>query len=615
MFKLDKYQILLKKYYDNTVKSHVHRNIWPITLTIIFLIIYFFVEIPKHWEKGFHFFYFMIMSTFLGYICYCFDNNDNKIKKYADILLLFGSIIFVIYLTFYSFVSIQPNSQSAIIKGILFICIGFIIFLLMKFRVPSDVSIAIKEKNNNKNKSWPSIGDTFKNILLVIVAVIVILAILAGIVMITMYVGKPPPEMFIFIIISMLIIFSKLPHYISMNSDDDDDDSGKKEAEKAEKKKREAEKAEKKKREEDARREEEKAKEEAEKAEKKREEDARREEEKAKEEAEKAKEEAARISTIGKKREIERGGEGEENGQKRKRAKTTPFIIGGNDSMEGDEGDEGKSYFISIITEPIFMVKDMAKIILCLFNDRESLNKIKTLLSSYVIHHSPGFLLLGFSSIILYIWINYKPLTKLRVLIDSNSKPLNKEHVVAKAYYLYPSSKGIPESENREYSFSINGRLFIEQPLNLIDKEYNIIDYGGVPRMTFNPKRQRIYIYTKNGNTPTRVHEIEYFDYQRWNHFVFNYSHGTLDLFWNSKLIASVNGIMPKMTKDSIIVGENQGIHGGMKHLRFRHEPLTTLNIKGLNIRRILKEKYNQITTKSILWFLDDFLALHSNRN
>lgn len=528
MFKLDKYQILLKKYYDNTVKLHVHRNIWPITLTIIFLIIYFFVEIPKHWEKGFHFFYFMIMSTFLGYICYCFDNNDNRIKKYADVLLLFGSIIFVIYLTFYSFVSIQPNSQSAIIKGILFICIGFIIFLLMKFRVPGLVSKRRKserEKKNNKPwPTWPSIGDTLKNILLVIVAVIVILAILAGIVMIAMYVGKPPPEMFIFIIISMLIIFSKLPHYINLNYDDDDDDSGKKD-----------------------------------------------------------------------------------------KIKTT--FIGGNDSMEGDEGDKGKSYFISIITEPIFMVKDMAKIILCLFNDRESLNKIKTLLSSYVIHHSPGFLLLGFSSIILYIWINYKPLTKLRVLIDSNSKPLNKEHVVAKAYYLYPSSKGIPESENREYSFSISGRLFIEQPLNLIDKEYNIIDYGGVPRMTFNPKRQRIYIYTKNGNTPTRVHEIEYFDYQRWNHFVFNYSHGTLDLFWNSKLIASVNGIMPKMTKDSIIVGENQGIHGGMKHLRFRHEPLTTLNIKGLNIRRILKEKYNQITTKSILWFLDDFIALHSNRN
>ena len=236
------------------------------------------------------------------------------------------------------------------------------------------------------------------------------------------------------------------------------------------------------------------------------------------------------------------------------------------------ETDKGKSYFISIITEPFYILKDAFEILLCIFDDNTKWNTIKELLQQYFTYHSPAFLLLGISSLFLYTWINYSPSSKPGVLIDTNAKSLDIEHVVAKSKDLYP--KG-----NRDYSFSLRGRIFIEQPVDIIDKEYNLIDYGDVPRMTYNPKRHIIYVYMKKGRKEIRVHEIDEIEYQKWNHFVFNYSHGTMDIFWNTSLIASIHELIPYMTMDSIVVGEHQGIRGGVKDLQFRHEPLSMFNI------------------------------------
>ena len=83
----------------------------------------------------------------------------------------------------------------------------------------------------------------------------------------------------------------------------------------------------------------------------------------------------------------------------------------------------------------------------------------------------------------------------------------------------------------------------------------------------------------KNGRKEKRVHEIDDIAYQKWNHFVFNYSHNTMDIFWNTILIASIHEMVPYMTMDSIVVGEHQGIRGGMKELRFSDEPLSMFGI------------------------------------
>ena len=449
----------LKTFIFNELPDKIEKHKHPLILTIVFLSIYFIVEIPEHWEIGFHMFYFILMSSFLGYICFCFnDNKQGKGTQYIDVLTLFSFLFFGLYFLFNTFMRMSGGNQNTFLKSTLYIGIGFIIFLLFKFRVPNNVSI----------KKYKETKETKKN-------------------------------------------------------------------------------------------------------------------EQAQEEAQPEAQEQARPEAQPEAQE-ERNPEVQANNDKkrgrvrsatsydsssgvmRKRQKT---FVGGSGAQETDKG---KSYFISIITEPFYILKDAFEILLCIFDDNTKWNTIKELLQQYFTYHSPAFLLLGISSLFLYTWINYSPSSKPGVLIDTNAKSLDIEHVVAKSKDLYP--KG-----NRDYSFSLRGRIFIEQPVDMIDKEYNLIDYGDVPRMTYNPKRHIIYVYMKKGRKEIRVHEIDEIKYQKWNHFVFNYSHGTMDIFWNTSLIASIHELIPYMTMDSIVVGEHQGIRGGVKDLQFRHEPLSMFNI------------------------------------
>ena len=453
----------IEKFIFDELPDKIEKHKHPLILTIVFLSIYFIIEIPEHWEIGFHMFYFVLMASFLGYIYFCLnvdekpasaaDAKKGEFLWYIEVLAFFSLLFFGLYFLFNTFMHMSGDNQNTFLKGTLYVGIGFIMFLLFRYRVPNDVSIKRYEEYKKDQLEAKA---------------------------------------------------------------------------------------------------------------------------KAKEEAKKAKEGAVMgviPGALGKDPHIFDSSSSSKSPKStsKKRKIILPEQLGGSEVLP-QKPDKGKSYFISIITEPFYIIKDAFDIIVCLFNDKESWDTVTTLLRNYISYHSPAFLLFGVSSFILYSWINYSPSSKSGVLIDTDAKSLDIEHVVAKSKDLYP--KG-----NRDYSFSLCGRMFIEQPLDIVDKEYNLIDYGDVPRMTYNPKRHTIYVYMKKGRKEIRVHEIDEIEYQKWNHFVFNYSHGTMDIFWNTKLIASVHEIIPFMTMDSIVVGEHQGIRGGMKELRFRHEPLSMFNI------------------------------------
>ena len=68
--------------------------------------------------------------------------------------------------------------------------------------------------------------------------------------------------------------------------------------------------------------------------------------------------------------------------------------------------------------------------------------------------------------------------------------------------------------------------------------------------------------------------------YQKWNHFIVNYDHGTVDVFINDELVATEQGIAPYMIHDEVVVGEKNGINGGIKDVKYFPEPidLKTIN-------------------------------------
>ena len=60
------------------------------------------------------------------------------------------------------------------------------------------------------------------------------------------------------------------------------------------------------------------------------------------------------------------------------------------------------------------------------------------------------------------------------------------------------------------------------------------------------------------------VYKVKDFPLQRWNNVVVNYDSGILDIFINSKLVASFKKVVPYMSLDNISVGADNGIGGGV---------------------------------------------------
>jgi len=66
---------------------------------------------------------------------------------------------------------------------------------------------------------------------------------------------------------------------------------------------------------------------------------------------------------------------------------------------------------------------------------------------------------------------------------------------------------------------------------------------------------------------------------QKWNNIVINYSGGTMDVFYNGELLKSSIDVVPYMTYDTIVVGENLGAHGSLANLMYFRHPLDLLTI------------------------------------
>ena len=67
--------------------------------------------------------------------------------------------------------------------------------------------------------------------------------------------------------------------------------------------------------------------------------------------------------------------------------------------------------------------------------------------------------------------------------------------------------------------------------------------------------------------------------YQKWNFVVLNFNDGILDVFINNNLVGAKIIGAPYFQKDSIKIGEDDGINGGICNVIFYEYPLTKSKI------------------------------------
>uniref|UniRef100_A0A6C0BTC4 Lectin/glucanase superfamily protein n=1 Tax=viral metagenome TaxID=1070528 RepID=A0A6C0BTC4_9ZZZZ len=130
---------------------------------------------------------------------------------------------------------------------------------------------------------------------------------------------------------------------------------------------------------------------------------------------------------------------------------------------------------------------------------------------------------------------------------------------------------GTKNTHNYHYSVSFWSFIHSQPGRN---KYTPIFNYGAKPIVEYNQATQKIRVRVEKKT----IYEGKITP-QRWTNFVITYDRGIVDVFIDSKLVATESGIVPYMSYDIMTVGENNGISGGIGHVRYYDSPVSKATI------------------------------------
>jgi len=192
--------------------------------------------------------------------------------------------------------------------------------------------------------------------------------------------------------------------------------------------------------------------------------------------------------------------------------------------------------------------------------------------------------------IIYFYFINYviKYTTSQNgnVLINE-PEPLNREKTIGDYVTLnkYSSDMTIADdSENNShntynYKYGLSFWIYLDSSnKSKIDKYISLLNYGNKPQILYNAFKNTLQVtMLDNVETSKVIVELPKIFLQKWNNIIINYNGGTLDIFYNGKLLKSAINIIPLMSYDALTIGQENGINGKICNITYFND---AINIK-----------------------------------
>jgi hypothetical protein len=239
---------------------------------------------------------------------------------------------------------------------------------------------------------------------------------------------------------------------------------------------------------------------------------------------------------------------------------------------------------------------------------------------SYFTKEKNSFIMLLTVIVLILLYI-FGPILYEKIILQGGNLLVNKPVNTNNEYSLgtYEQLNG---SDNFDYQYAISSWIFINSDAPNTNDSYNkyttLLNFGGKPNILYNGSTNSLMVTMQqkdlNKNTNNKLLEFDeegnrilYIKHnvllQKWNNIIINYNGGILDIFINGELVKSDIGVVPYYTLDSLIIGKNGGLNGGICNVVYFKKPLTALNIYFLY--NIIKNKTPPITNDSNLTIME----------
>jgi hypothetical protein len=176
------------------------------------------------------------------------------------------------------------------------------------------------------------------------------------------------------------------------------------------------------------------------------------------------------------------------------------------------------------------------------------------------------------------------------------NKPVGTDSVYSLGTY-----QDLNGSDKFDYQYAISSWVFLESAPPNTNSSYNkytsLLNFGNKPNVLYNGATNTLMVtmhqknlkdvtknkltdFDENGNRI--LYKGSNFLLQKWNNIIINYSGGILDIFINGELVKSDVGVVPYYTLDSLTIGEDNGVKGGICNVVYFNRAVTTANISYL---------------------------------